>query len=429
MELESYWQQGMTRPSASAEPLPSRADVVVVGGGLSGLAAARLLAANGTNVLVLDAGDIAFGASSRNTGFVGRYFRHGMQDLIGARGKAKAIRVFTELNVIYDAAEARVRELGIDCDWQPTQRFLPAFNERMLDGLEREYTLRAEVMGDTIEMVRRTEDLPLQSRRYVGGVVLDRQAAIHPGKHVTGLADAARRAGADLRSRVRVSHMRRVGAGHVVETSRGPVRADSVLVATNGYTDGVFPWLRNRLLPIRAYHILTATLSDEQLNAVYRRRMLCNDTRQFSNSMRLTPDHRRMIFLGRTGTLRENNLPRLAAELKAQLAAFFPVLKDVAVDRVWTGRCAATFDLYPRTGVHDGIHFAAGMCFSGNAMAPYLGERAARRILEMTQPPSVFEHNEAPRPPLYNGRPWFMPLFGAYHRWRERPVGWNEPIG
>ena len=75
---------------------------------------------------------------------------------------------------------------------------------------------------------------------------------------------------------------------------------------------------------------------------------------------------------------------------------------------MWTGRCSGTFDINPRIGVQDGVHFAGGYCFAGVPMGTLFGQKLARRILGQKGGESVFDRPLETRF-FYRGNAWFVP--------------------
>jgi glycine/D-amino acid oxidase-like deaminating enzyme len=108
-------------------------------------------------------------------------------------------------------------------------------------------------------------------------------------------------------------------------------------------------------------------------------------------------------------------------KLHAKMRRIFPQLAETAYDNVWTGRCAATFDLYPHIGSHEGLHYAMGYCFgSGLPLGILFGDKLARRILGRPGGESAFDGRNFETRAWYRGRPWFMPLLMRWYRLRER---------
>ena len=125
--------------------------------------------------------------------------------------------------------------------------------------------------------------------------------------------------------------------------------------------------------------------------------------------MRRAPgDPTRIIFGGLTGE-RDADLRIMAERLRHRLARVFPDLAELTFDHVWTGKCGGTFDITPRIGQHDGIHYAGGYCFAGVPMGTLFGLKLARRVLGARGGDSVFD-TPPPAVPFYWGNPWFVPL-------------------
>ena len=106
----------------------------------------------------------------------------------------------------------------------------------------------------------------------------------------------------------------------------------------------------------------------------------------------------------------------MGERLHQRLLRVFPDLGDLKFDHVWTGKCGGTFDMNPRIGCHDGIHYAGGYCFAGVPMGTLFGRKLAMRILGQPGGESVFD-SEPPAKWFYRGNPWFVPYA---IRWMSR---------
>jgi glycine/D-amino acid oxidase-like deaminating enzyme len=114
-------------------------------------------------------------------------------------------------------------------------------------------------------------------------------------------------------------------------------------------------------------------------------------------------------------------LPDFAEKLHERLIRILPDLARTRLSHVWTGACAATFDLYPHIGMHDGMHFALGYCFgSGLPLGTWLGHRVAQRILGHGDAATALDDLALTSRPYYWGRPWFVPLMVRYYGWVDR---------
>ncbi len=404
--------------AGEAPSLPARADVVVVGGGLTGLTAAQILADAGRSVILFDAGQPGGGASSRNGAMLGRYFKHSFGQLKETAGLDTAVAYFRELCAVYDFAIDRIHTLGLDAGFRNCGRVVGAITQAHRDRLFREWELRARHIGESVNFLERPDHPELPTERYVGGIHIVENAAVHPGRYSTAHVRAAKDAGALVSGFTSVEAVIKEKNGFNVRTTRGTVMANDVLVATNGYTGKSLPWFHRRLSPIKAFMIATRPLDRTKLARLRAGNRTYHDNRKNSNYYQLSDDGR-LIFGGRTG-LYHRSLPQMAVKLREEMVHFFPELEDVEVSYAWTGSCAATGDMLPHVGQHDGIYFATGYCFSGLAMAPYLGHKAAMRLLgNIEAAETLFTQDELRYVPWPKRQSFLIPLAMQYYRMRE----------
>lgn len=415
-----YWWDAL--PAAAPEPrqLPSQADVVVIGAGLTGCSAAATLARAGRDVVVVEAERPGFGASTRSAGFLSRHFKHSLTDLLKKYDEATAVSFLHMLEQVYDNAVQTIREEGLDSALQETGRFIAAMSEADFDTLKREYALRGKLLQEEHEIVPDGGQTEYRSQKVVGGVLLNKQASLHPGLYAQAYARRAEQSGARLISGVRVTGIRNTGAGFVVSTSQGDIRCKDVVAATNGYSGDSLGWLKRSLIPIRGYMIATEPLPPGLLKSLLPNNRTYTDRRKASNYLRPTPDGTRIIFGGQTGASLADRLDVAALRIRDEMVGVFPQLEDVKISHVWTGQCSATIDMVPKIGQRDGIHYAVAYCFSGNALAPFLGHTVALRILGTERKKLPFDAAHLRPIPLYNGNPWFLPVVKKYYELVDR---------
>lgn len=423
-KTEPYWWDAAPRTHVPARPLPATADVAVIGSGYTGLSAALTLARAKCEVTILEAETLGFGASSRNFGMLGRQYKHDLTTLIARHGLARAKELYEASNQAFAFVNALIEREGIDCLHAPSGRFIAANTFGHLRALEAELAARAEHFGHLYEMISRGEQqTELVTRRFVGGAVIPEHKTVHPGLFHAGLAERVRAAGASIHTGTRVLSARRAGEGWRLETSRGTVAARHLIAATNGYTGRATPWLRRRVVPIRAYMIATEPLDPSALDGILPTRRGFHDCAHAMQYARVAPDGSRLVYGAMTGEA-HRDLRGVAVTLRERLRALFPQVGSVRLSHVWTGHCAGTFDHFPHRGQHAGMHYAMGYCFgAGMPFGTWLGDAVARGILG--QPAATpLDAPEMPSHPLYWGKAWFLPLHLRLQGWLD----WKDGV-
>jgi glycine/D-amino acid oxidase-like deaminating enzyme len=402
-----------------SEKLDQQVDVAIVGAGYTGLSAARRLARAGASVVVIDRGQAGWGASSRNGGQVLTGFRLDAGALTDRFGERRARQLFEIARESMTRLAAIVTELAIECGFERTGHLQAASKPSHFDAFRGEQALLARVFNHRVELVPASDQRSeIGSARYHGLLVDEASCGLNPAQYLQGLARAAIGAGARLSTENAVDRLERKGARWTVSTQAGTLDAGDVLVATNGYTGALSPGLSRRFVPIGSYVIATEPLSEPVLNQLLPRRRMAFDSKNFLHYFRLADG--RLIFGGRaefsqpnTGTIR-----RAAAILRRDMIDIFPELAATRIDYAWGGNVAFTRDQLPHAGRLDGMYYAGGYCGHGVAMATYLGELIARRMAgEAIDHPLVSDR--FPSIPVYNGRPWFLPLVGLYYRMKD----------
>lgn len=416
------WWWEAAEPPARDTTLPERTRVAIVGGGYTGLSAALTLRRLGHEVVVLDAERIGWGASSRNGGMVSGGLKVARGPLEKNFGPERAAEIARACGASFPFIEETIAREGIDCDYVRCGRFVGAWTPKHFDTLAKTLPRIQEISGHPARMIPKGEEGGfIATTHYHGGMFAEGAGSLHPGKYARGLAAAAERAGAHLVDQVRVVAAQPEGSGFRLHTSAGEMRADTVLMATNGYSrGGPMPWLTRRLLPVASYIIATEELGEERIERLFPKRRMISDTKRVLNYYRPSPDGKRILWGGRASFAPQS--PEAASpRLHAMMCAVLPELRDVKVTHAWTGNVAFTFDYLPHLGEEAGVHYAAGCQGSGVAMATWMGHNAALKMAGASNAGFALDGLPFPDRALYNGNPdWFLPMVGAWYRLRDR---------
>ena len=419
-KLAPSWWDDVPRPVLAEPDLPASADVVVVGSGYTGLLAALQTARGGRSTWVLDAEDAGWGCSTRNGGQISTSVKPGLDVLARQHGLERARAIVREGQQSLAWLGQFVADEQIACDFGVVGRFHAAHNAPQFDQLARAASQQPEELAVPVDIVPRAEQhRELGTDAYWGGVVYRNHASIHPARYHQGLLQRVQQAGATVVARCPVLRIEKSGDGFQVHTARGAVRARNVVIATNGYTGALTPWLRRRVIPIGSYIIATEPLPAEQMKRLMPKNRIVSDTRKIVFYYRASPDQRRILFGGRVST-HESDPAVSGPMLHADLVALFPELAATRISHSWCGFVAYTFDELMHIGQHEGMHYAMGYCGSGVGMGSYLGMRLGQQVLGLAEGRTALDNLPFQTRPLYTGKPWFLTPSIRYYRWRDR---------
>jgi glycine/D-amino acid oxidase-like deaminating enzyme len=423
MKLEPYWRETAPRfANASTDPLDGHFDVAIIGGGFTGLSAARSLAKAGATVAVLEAGEVVGEASGRNGGHCNNGLARDFPGVVASLGLEKSIALYQAFDNAVDTVETVIAEVAIDCDFRRSGKIKLAAKPEHFAGLAKSFELMAKHVEPNAQLIA-AKDVrrEIGSDLVYGGVVYPRSAQMHMGRFGSGLADAATRHGARIFEQAPVIKLeRRNRYAHRVGTSRGHIEAKQVLLATGTSRHGPFSYLRRRIIPIGSFIIVTEPLRADLAASIMPTRRTATTTKNIGHYFRLTPDNR-LIFGGRARFALSS--PRSDTKsgriLERQMLEMFPRLRGTRVEYCWGGLVDMTADRLPRAGERDGLFYAMGYSGHGTQMSVHMGQAMAKVMMgDAVANPLL--GLEWPAIPGHFGTPWFLPFVGAYYRILDR---------
>ncbi len=407
ISITPLWLENAAVPQPVEQALPDRVDVLIVGAGYTGLSAARETAAAGRSTLVLDAGPVGTGCSSRNGGQVAYSIKPSFHSLSAKFGREVAFGICREgLDAVAYLRSLAAQDL--DCDWRDSGCFFGAHTAKHFRDMVHDAENQPRGLEQRIVAVPRAEQhAEIASDYYQGGCVYPDDASVDPTRLLLGLLRRAQGSGALIVDRTAATAVRPTRDGFEVLTARGIVRARQVLLATNGHSGPLSPWHRRRVIPIGSYQIATEPLGADRVRSLIPRGRNIVDSRRVVVYFRPSADGERIIFGGRAA-LAEKDPLACVPRLRQMMERIFPQLEAVRVSHAWVGWVAYTFDTLPHLGQRDGIYYCMGYCGQGVPLAPYFGRRIGQQMLGLAEGRTALDGLPFPSRPYYHGTPWFL---------------------
>ncbi|MFD1560795.1 NAD(P)/FAD-dependent oxidoreductase [Paraburkholderia silviterrae] len=417
----SYYEATATRPAADDPVLEGTidADVCVIGAGFAGLSVALECRARGLSVVVLDAHRPGWGASGRNGGqtLVGFAKDEVLEKQLGEAG----IRAAWALSIEGVAlVRERIARYGIDCDFTPGYVTVATKPKRVPDLRAWMDAARTRWGYDKLEWLDTDGTRArVNSQSYLAGVYDPVSGHLHPLKYCLGLADAARKEGAQLFAHSRALDVVR-GARPVVKTVRGEVRCRFVVSCCNAAPGGVLPApVAARIARIASYIIATEPLGRARADALIPGRSAICDNNFFLDYFRLSADDR-LLFGGRADSTGAAPA-QLTEAMKQRMTGVFPQLEGVSVEYAWGGFVDVTRNRAPDFGAVDpNYYYVQGFSGHGVALTGIAGRVVAQAIAGERASFDLFSRVRHARFP--GGPAWRRPALEIgmmYHRVME----------
>lgn len=370
------------RPAIATPPLDGdrRTSVAIVGGGFTGLSAALHLAEKGVDVTVLESHEPGWGASGRNGGQVNPGLKHD-PDVVEADFGADLGRRMVEMswnapNVVFDL----VKRYQIQCEARQSGTLRAAYTEATARGIRASYE-QGTRRGMPVELLERDAMRRATGTGRYNCALLDRRGGhLNPLSYARGLAQAAVQAGAKVYGSTRVLEVSRQGTRWRLATPTGAVSAEKLVLATNGYTDDLWPKLRRTIVPVYSGIVATEPIPDGIARGIFPARSSLYEMGQVTVYYRLDAQNR--VLMG--GRCRQGPVshPDQMQFLKRYALKLWPLLAPFKFSHGWNGQLGVTMDHYPH--IHepaDGVVVCLGYNGRGVAMSTAMGPQLARRIV------------------------------------------------
>ena len=382
--VASLWND-VTPPSKNFPTLQgeNQSDVVIIGGGFTGLSCALHLAKAGHAVTLLEGRTIGFGGSGRNSGQVIPVLSGPEPEQIEKRYGQTGERL---VSLIAESAEflfALARQENIDCEAEQTGWFQPAHTS----GHMKTSAARVKAWskrGAPAQLLDKDEcEKLLGSKQWFGGMLNPTGGHINPMAFARGLATACSRAGVKIFENSIAEQVRKSGSGWQVLTPTGSVKTNAVLMATNAYSNELSTTLETKtarsLIPVTSWQMATPPLSQELREEIMPNRQAVSDTRGDLQFFRY--DARNRLVTGAALMVPFNAEQRLKTMVGARLAKAFPQLGAPEFTHVWSGFVGMTMDRYPHFHqLGDNYWSAIGFNGRGVALAVAIGAEMAKAI-------------------------------------------------
>jgi len=382
------------RPEFPALDGSRSADVVIIGGGFTGLSAAVALAQAGSDVVLIEAHRLGDGASGRNGGQLGTGQRSWVEDLEAEIG-------FTRAKALFDLAEEAKAHLlsfaaghKIDIEYMPgqlsvthKQRLLPAYR-RHADYMRERVGYQHIAFMDREETVSR-----LGSTHYFGGIRDTGTGHINPLKLVVGTARVAAAAGAKIFEHTPATGIRSEGGKVTVTTQRGTITADHCLLAANAHIDGLEKQTAHHVMPIGSFIGATPPLPPD--TSVLPGGESVDDSRFVVRYFRKSRDNR-LLFGGRE-VYSKANPGDISHQIRRQIAEIYPTLRNTEITHAWGGYVGITMPRLPFVReVMPHVISIGGYSGHGVMLSNFMGRLYAETIAGNRERLKLFEDLKIP---------------------------------
>lgn len=393
-------------------------EVVIIGGGFSGLSTAYHLQQKNCETIIVEKEKIGSGASGKNGGQILTGYVLSVSELAKKYDLQLAKQMLQLTLDSIDLIENIIKENHIECGFHREGHLNAAYKPAHLEALKREQELLMRDFDYEVKVVDRQEmERELSSPLYAGGSIDENSAIFHPLNYALAMANLVEELGGTIYEETEALKIEKDSSGKViVTTNEGRITADQIVIVTNGYSGALHPTIGKAVIPVESIMIATEQLPPPILNALIKKNRGIYDTKNLLYYFRKTDDHR-LAFGGSGRTTGKRDAKRLFLQLREGMNEVFPDLKTARIEYEWGGKVGFTREKLPYMGqLEDGTHFAFGYAGHGAAMSTLMGKLIAANVLQAGEGRNPLEKSSFTTIPFYGQHAKVISVMKYYYQ-------------
>ncbi len=359
-------------------------DIVIIGGGLSGVSVAFHCAKLGLKACLLEKQSIGWGASGRNGGQVIPGLKELPEQVLNHFGDEIGKKIIGLAGSAPDYVFDLIKRNNIDCSAVQNGWIQASLTRAGLDTNKR--LVRQWKKYDAPVELLSTPDIRslIGSATYSGGILDYRGGKLHPLNYVIGLAKVAQDAGILIFQDSPVTSIKSKDGSFEINCPEGSIIAEKVVLTTNAYGDAQTGTINRNVIPVQSVQVATAPLSDNILKTILPKGQVVSDTRRLLKYFRIADDGR--LLMGGRGGVSNRGTSIQIEDLKRSIKDMFPIIGDIKYDYSWGGNVAITLNHYPQISVFEnGIISLSGYNGRGVALTTVLGKVVAEFLNQVPE--------------------------------------------
>ncbi|MFL0365565.1 NAD(P)/FAD-dependent oxidoreductase [Pseudobacillus sp. 179-B 2D1 NHS] len=393
-------------------------EVVIIGGGFSGLSTAYHLQKNNCQTVILEKEKVGSGASGRNGGQILTGYVLSISQLTKKYGLSAAKQMLQLTLDSIDLIEEIIQENNIKCDFYREGHLHAAYKPAHLETLKREQERLMKDFSYEVQVVEKAEmQQELNTPLYAGGCIDRNSAIFHPLNYALALANRVEELGGTIYEKTEALKIDRIPNGKVtVTTNEGKITADQIVIVTNAYSGSLHEAIGRSVIPIESIMIATEPLPPDTLKGLIKKNRGVYDTKNLLYYFRKTADHR-LAFGGSGRTTSRRDAGRLFFQLREGMNRVFPDLETARIEYEWSGKVGFTREKIPYMGqLEDGTHFAFGYAGHGAAMSTLMGKLLAANVLQLEEGKNPLEKTTLTPIPFYRQHAKIVSVMKYYYQ-------------